>query len=334
MRILTFIFLATLFFLGCQSAEEQTGKSDSEEKFQKYISRKSNESTIEFAKRAWADFCEFPSSNKELIFNKKEYIFSYCGKGDETEWYQYLLLERKGSTNNHKKLVFEKRKQVSELEKYYGFPAFVPTIVRGIDLNGDKQEELLIQIHVGGPSSGAGAEEQTYWDEDFYEVYELENDAFAFSKSLTAQYKKSLNSHQKSFDVSDNEGITNYLQPITGEYFAAKLIDGQAHWKECYGKRLEVSIKDDGAEVWVDHGMDGFPLKINRIRGNGKGVMDITCQRPIDYGGDEDKQEELSYQVKEKVHILTWGEDQYILLADKGKIPFNPEKCEDADEGS
>ena len=343
MRYFKIFLFATLFLYSCQSSEEQSSKeetdkqvekdSKSDKKVTQSILRKTTDSNIDLAKRAWASFCKFPSSNTDLILNKRECIFSYCSGESDSDWNQYLLLEKKGSSKSYKKIVFKKRERVAKLEEYYGFPSFTPQLVRAIDINGDKQEEVLIQIHVSGKSSGAGAEEETFWDEDFYEVYELQKEEFVFSKVLTAQYTKSLASQQKSFDVSDIESTTKHLQPLLGEYFETAIINSKPHWKKCYGLRLEISIKEDAAQIWVDSGMDGYPLTIKQLKGDGQGKIYLSCEAAANLGLSEDITKDFIYEAKDKLHWLIAGEAKYLLSTDQSKIPPNPNICEDADEG-
>ncbi|MGB0524175.1 MAG: hypothetical protein ACPGJS_14500 [Flammeovirgaceae bacterium] len=341
-RTCIYLFFVGLF-VACQSKNEQNSveKEGGAIADQTTIVRNAGEPTNKLASRAWAAYCNAPGGNFDVITNHGAYVLSYCG----TEgYYQYFFLKRLGEVGatQYEKMIVPKN-PINPTDEYYGFPSFAGPSVKVVDVNGDDMQEIVIGIDVSGKSSGAGAEEDTYWDETFYEVYAFQQGKITLSPSLTQQYIAQSNKSteggeegENTFDVSEFEEMQEKLALIQGNYVESVLKDNQLHYGTCFGLKMDIG-KHNGKEhlgVWVDQSMDGYSLRVNRITGNVENeTFQLFCHGPAAPGEDGFTLVDLELGIRDGVHYLKKGDTYFVLDTDKDKIPANPEECEEESEG-
>jgi hypothetical protein len=353
----TAFFAFSIFFIfamACDSSEEQTVDTPDEfyEETDYYIEpegdmseegipeisdesneatdvRKENERLTAFAERVWKHWCRYPGGNEEFELDGQTHVLSYC-RSDDNNWFQYLLLKDiDGEGKNYTRQAINRRTELpSELDDYYAFPSFTPETVKGIDLDNDGSEEILIGIHVTGKSTGATAPEDDYWDEFFYEVYDNFDGRIFYSQELTDTYNEMLNDWLVNAVATEEVSIV--LSGLKGEFLPASMKNGELHWLKCGYRSAKIWLSGELCEVLFDEESGEVDLIPDLIEGNRKkGNYTMTCiERDPD--GDGTIEITIEYLTKDGIRYLVKDKIYYYILAeDKEKVPVDTDGCED-----
>ena len=329
----SYLILCVLVLLSaCQSSDKPNEDPNTADESDNELVKESGESIADFTKRAWKTVCPTVKGETEITINGTTYLTSFCGTEGN---YQYLLLQADKDTKNAYQRLSSEKHISDPVEQYYGFPNFSGPKFSAKDINQDGKQELLVEIEVTGKSSGAGADEESFWDESFFEVYELNEQELVFSKEMSTTYSKMMN---QRVELSDADGISAKLAEMAGNYINATMMSGELYWGACDVFRLDVG-KHNGKEttgMWMDQGMDGFPLIVTRIKGNeATKTYTITYHTPDAPAADNEdgfESSTMTYQVIDDVHYFQLNDAEFYVL-EGDKILESPDDCESEEEG-
>ncbi len=278
----------------------------------------------QIAEQNWKEFCNYPSGNEDIEINQSNCIISYCDGGYDG-WNQYLLLVKQSDGSYYKEVIEKRSSLPDETQEYYAFPVFTPSKFEAIDINKDGQEELLITISVTGKATGAGAEVEEYWDEEFYEVYAYENDKLVYSENLKNDYITSKETANFANEVDMN--VYKIMERLAGDYVEAGQAEGELLYGKCGGINMSIGKfgNDRVYKLQFELLMDVYQIEVEDI------VMEEANGNYVLFCKGNEYVEKFDIEVwEENGRTLHFTDGRYYIAAkDKDKFAQNTEECEE-----